>query len=633
MTMMLSDRRPILLANARIVDPSRDLDIVGDLLIADGVVREAKKGIGAAGVPEGTDVIDCRGKLVAPGLIDMRAFIGEPGEASRETLASASHAAAAGGVTTIICQPDTSPAIDNPATVDYVLRRARDTGIVHVHPMAAITKGLEGKEMTEIGLLKAAGAVAFTDGVKSVTNAQVMRRALTYAGDFDALIVHHVEDPNLVGDGVMNEGEFAARLGLLGIPKAAETIMLERDVRLVALSGGRYHAASVTCAETLDVLRRAKDAGLNVTSSASINHLTLNEIDIGPYRTFLKLSPPLRAEDDRKLLVQAVASGLVDVVVSDHNPQDVETKRLPFAEAAPGAIGLETMLSAGLRLVHSGEIELMALLRAMSTRPAELLGLPGGTLRSGAPADVIVVDTELPWVLDPNELKSKVQEHALRRSTVHRPCCPHDSRRANCLRVRMTAAIAFVFGYLLGSIPFGLLLTRAAGGPDIRAIGSGNIGATNVLRTGNKVLAAATLLCDMLKGTIAVLAAARYGADPALAAALGAFLGHLFPVWLKFKGGKGVATFIGLLIGLHWPAALFFCIVWLVVAAATRYSSLAALVASALTPFAIWYFALPSVAALFLLLTVLLWFMHRANIARLLNGSEGKIGAKASAAN
>ena len=197
----------------------------------------------------------------------------------------------------------------------------------------------------------------------------------------------------------------------------------------------------------------------------------------------------------------------------------------------------------------------------------------------------------------------------------------------------MTAALAFIFGYLLGSIPFGLLLTRAAGGPDIRAIGSGNIGATNVLRAGNKVLAAATLLCDMLKGTIAVLAAARYGADPALAAALGAFLGHLFPVWLKFKGGKGVATFIGLLIGLHWPAALFFCIVWLVVAAATRYSSLAALVASALTPFAIWYFGLPRVAALFLLLTVLLWFMHRANIVRLLTGSEGKIGAKASATN
>src|SRR6185312_15725352 len=283
--MMLSDRRPILLANARIIDPSRDLDIVGDVLIADGVVREAKRGIGAAGVPEGTEVIECRGKLVAPGLVDMRAFVGEPGAASRETLASASQAAAAGGVTTIICQPDTSPVIDDPATVDFVLRRARDNAIVHVHPMAAITKRLEGGEMTEIGLLKAAGAVAFTDGVKSVTNAQVMRRALTYARDFDALIVHHTEDPALVADGVMNEGEFAARLGLLGVPSAAETIMLERDLRLVGLTGGRYHAASVTCTESLEVLRRAKEAGLEVTASASINHLTLNENDIGPYRT------------------------------------------------------------------------------------------------------------------------------------------------------------------------------------------------------------------------------------------------------------------------------------------------------------------------------------------------------------
>jgi dihydroorotase len=404
---MLSDRRPILLANARIVDPSRDLDFPGDLLIADGVIREAKRGIGAAGVPEGTEVIDCRGKLIAPGLVDMRAFIGEPGAASRETFASASQAAAAGGVTTIICQPDTSPAIDDPATVDFVLRRARDTAIVHVHPMAAITKGLEGREMTEIGLLKAAGAVAFTDADRSVTNAQVMRRALTYAGDFDALIVHHTEDPDLVGEGVMNEGEFAARLGLIGIPKTAETIMLERDIRLVALSGGRYHAASITCGGSLDVLRRAKEAGLSVTAAASINHVTLNENDIGSYRTFLKVSPPLRGEDDRKLLVEALGSGLIDVLMSDHNPQDVETKRLPFAEASPGAIGLETMLTAALRLVHSSEINLITLLRAMSTRPAELLALPGGTLRPGAPADLIVVDIDLPWVLDPAELKSK----------------------------------------------------------------------------------------------------------------------------------------------------------------------------------------------------------------------------------
>jgi len=404
---MLSDRRPILLANARVVDPSRDLDSEGDVLIADGVVREAKRGISASGVPEGTDVVDCRGRVVAPGLVDMRAFVGEPGAEHRETLASASQAAAAGGVTTIVCQPDTTPVIDDPAIVDFVLRRARDTAIVHVHPMGALTKGLRGEELAEIGLLKAAGAVAFTDGAHSVTNALVMRRALTYARDFDALVVHHTEDPDLIGDGVMNEGEFAARLGLLGIPAAAESIMLERDTRLVALTGSRYHAASITTSESLDVLRRAKDSGPAISAAASVNHLTLNEIDIGPYRTFLKMAPPLRGEDDRGALVAALASGLIDVVMSDHNPQDVEVKRLPFAEAEPGAIGLETMLTAGLRLVHNGELPLLALLKAMSTRPAELLGLPGGTLKSGAPADLIVIDLDVPWVLDPDTLKSK----------------------------------------------------------------------------------------------------------------------------------------------------------------------------------------------------------------------------------
>jgi dihydroorotase len=384
---MLSERRPILLTNARIVDPSRGLDMAGDVLIADGVIRETKRGIGAAGVPEGTEVVDCKGKVVAPGLIDMRAFIGEPGAEYRETFATASQAAAAGGVTTIVCQPDTNPAIDEPAVVDFVLRRARDTAIVHVHPMAALTKGLKGQEMAEIGLLKAAGALAFTDGARSVTNAQLMRRALTYAGDFDALIVHHTEDPDLTGEGVMNEGEFAARLGLMGAPKAAETVILERDMRLVALTGGRYHAASVTCPESLEVLRRAKEAGHAVTASASINHLTLNEVDVGSYRTFCKLTPPLRSEQDRAALV--------------------ETKRLPFAEAAPGAIGIETMLTAGLRLVHAGAVELGTLLKAMSSRPAEILSLPGGTLRPGSVADIIVIDIDAPWVLDPVELKSK----------------------------------------------------------------------------------------------------------------------------------------------------------------------------------------------------------------------------------
>lgn len=399
--------RPLLLANARLVDPSRNIDTVGDVLIADGVIRDARRGIGSAGVPEATHIVNCAGRVVAPGLIDMRAFIGEPGAGHRETLASASEAAAAGGITTIICQPDTSPAIDNSATVDFVLRRARDTAIVHVHPMGALTKGLQGQEMTEIGLLKAAGAVAFTDAAKSVTNAQVMRRALTYARDFDALIVHHTEDPDLVGEGVMNEGEFAARLGLTGIPNAAEAIMLERDMRLVALTGGRYHAASLTCADSLDILRRARDAGHAVTASTSINHLCLNENDIGPYRTYFKLSPPLRTEADRQAMIEAVAEGLIDVVMSDHDPQDVETKRVPFADATPGAVGLETMLAAGLRLVHDGAITLPKLIRAMSTRPAELLDLPGGSLRPGAPADVIVIDLDAPWVVDPADLRSK----------------------------------------------------------------------------------------------------------------------------------------------------------------------------------------------------------------------------------
>jgi dihydroorotase len=404
---MLKDNRPTLLTNARLIDPSSDLDGRGGVLIQDGVIAEAGPGVGKSSAPEGTEIVDCAGKVVAPGLIDMRAFVGEPGAGHRETFASASQAAAAGGITTIICQPDTKPVTDNSATVDFVLRRARDTAVVNIHPMAALTKGFGGEEMTEFGLLKAAGAVAFTDGARSVTNAQVMRRALTYARDFGVLIVHHTEDPNLAGEGVMNEGELASRLGLIGAPSAAEAVMLERDMRLVALTGGRYHAASVSCTESLEILRRAREAGLAVSASASINHLTLNENDIGPYKTFLKLSPPLRTEDDRKELVAAVASGLIDVIMSDHNPQDVEVKRLPFAEAAPGAIGLETMLSAGLRLVHNGEIELSRLIRAMSTRPAELLGLPGGTLRKGRPADIVVIDLDTPWILDPADLKSK----------------------------------------------------------------------------------------------------------------------------------------------------------------------------------------------------------------------------------
>jgi dihydroorotase len=402
--MRMMAERPILFRNARLIDPAGGTEQPGGLLARDGVIADL-----GPQVRDATDalVVECGGQVLAPGLIDMRAFIGEPGAEHRETFESASKAAAAGGVTTIVTMPDTNPVLDDPAIIDFVLRRAGEKAIVNVLPAAALTKGLEGREMTAIGLLSEAGAVAFTDGARSVTNAQVMRRALTYARDFGALVIHHVEDPDLVGDGVMNEGELATRLGLHGIPREAETVMLERDIRLVRLTGGRYHAAMISCADSVEIVRTAKAAGLAVTCGVSINNLTLNENDIGDYRTFLKLAPPLRHENDRQAVIEALADGTIDVIVSDHNPQDVETKRLPFAEAADGAVGLETLLPAALRLVHSARVELPKLLRALSTRPAEILGLPCGRLRKGAPADLVLFDPDAPFVLDKRTLRSR----------------------------------------------------------------------------------------------------------------------------------------------------------------------------------------------------------------------------------
>ena len=399
--------RPLALLNARLIDPAAGTETRGGLLMIDGLIADLGGAVTRDSVPADAEIIDCAGDMVAPGLIDMRAFVGEPGAEHRETMASASAAAAAGGVTTMIAMPDTHPVVDDPAVVDFIKRRARDTARVRVLPSAAITKGLHGREIAEIGLLLESGAVAFTDGLHSIRNAQVMRRAMTYAYDFDALIMHFAQDEDLAGSGVMNAGEFATRLGLGGIPVEAETIALDRDLRLVNMIKGRYHASLVSAAPSLEIIARAKDAGLKVTCATSINHLTLNENDIGAYRSFFKLSPPLRQETDRIAMVEALASGLIDVIVSDHNPQDVETKRLPFGEAAPGAIGLETILSAGLRLVHAGQVNLLRLLHALSTRPAEILGLPQGRLQKGAPADVIRFDPEEPYVLDPALLHSR----------------------------------------------------------------------------------------------------------------------------------------------------------------------------------------------------------------------------------
>jgi dihydroorotase len=397
----------LLFTHGRIVDPVSGRDEPGGILMENGVIRDVGPHLNQLKPMNGVTVHDCGGAVIAPGLVDMRVFVGEPGEEHRETFRTAGLAAAAGGITTIICQPGTQPPLDDAPSIDFVKRRAKDRCIVRVHPMAALSKGLKGQEMTEFGLLKEVGAVAYTDGNHAVTNAQVIRRALAYGQMFDALIVQFCEDPDLVGEGVMNEGEFAARLGLPGVPAMAETVILERDMRLLAATGGRYHAALVSCTESLDVLRRAKASGLKVTAGVSINHLTFNDNDIGPYRTFFKLAPPLRSEEQRLALVDAVAEGLIDVIVSDHNPQDVETKRLTFAEAAHGAAGLETMLSAGMRLVESGQMTLLRLIEALSATPSRILGLPTGRLAVGAPADVIVFDPEEPWVCDPAEMRGR----------------------------------------------------------------------------------------------------------------------------------------------------------------------------------------------------------------------------------
>ncbi len=405
----MSDDRtpPLLLTRGRLIDPSTGRDEPGGLLIESGVIRDVGPHLDKLKPMSGVTVRDCRGLVIAPGLVDMRVFVGEPGEEHRETFRTAGEAAAAGGITSLICQPNTSPPLDDGPSIDFVKRRAQDRCIVRVYPMASLTKGCLGKEMTEFGLLKEAGAVAYTDGSRALINAQVLRRALSYGRMFDALVVQHCEDPDLVGDGVMNEGEFAARLGMHGVPELAETTILERDLRILAATGGRYHAALVSCVASLDILRKAKAAGLRVTAGVSINNLTFNENDIGAYRTFFKLAPPLRDEAQRVALAEAVAEGLIDVIVSDHNPQDVETKRLTFAEAAHGAAGLETMLSAGLRLVEAGIVTLPRLLGAMSTAPSRILGLPSGTLAVGAPADVIAFDPEEPWVFTREAMRGR----------------------------------------------------------------------------------------------------------------------------------------------------------------------------------------------------------------------------------
>jgi len=398
--------------NARLIDPATGLDAPGGLLSADGVILEAGPGINADAVPDGAEIIDCGGHVLAPGLIDARAYLGEPGTEQKETMATGSQAAAAGGITTIAAMASTEPPIDEVALVEFVARRARDTAIVNIVPTACVTRGRRGKEITEMGMMAEAGAVAFSDGHRAIADAQVLRRALTYATAWDLLIIQHPEEPSLAASGAMTAGETSLRLGLPGAPAMAEVIMIERDIRLVEMTGGRYHAACVSTAAAIEAIRGAKARGLPVTCSAAAHHFSLNETAVGDYRTFMKVSPPLRSEDDRRAVVAGLADGAIDCIVSDHSPHDQEAKRQPFAQAADGAIGLQTMLPIALELHHNGHMPLARVLETMTSAPADLLRLPGGKLAKGAPADLVLIDLETPWRIREDMLLSRSKNSA-----------------------------------------------------------------------------------------------------------------------------------------------------------------------------------------------------------------------------
>lgn len=393
--------------DVRLLDPAARLDARGGLLVEDGRIADFGPGLFADGAPEGATVVDGAGLCLAPGLVDMRVQSGEPGEEHKETLASLSRAAFAGGVTTVVCLPNVDPPLDTVAAVEFLLHRGREPESVRIHPYGALTKRLEGREMAEIGLLQAAGAVAFTDGDRAVADALLMRRVLAYAGSFGALVVQHPEEPRLAEGGAMNAGELATRLGLAGIPPQAEVMTIERDLRLVEMTGGRYHVAHVSTRAAVEAIRAAKARGLRVTCDTAPFYFGLNETAVADYRTFAKLSPPLRDEYDRLGIVEGLADGTIDAIASDHRPQDQDAKRLPFPAAAFGAVGLETLLPLTLELVHNGALTPLDALALVTCRPAELLGLPYGKLARGAPADLVLFDFDRPWAIDADRFHGK----------------------------------------------------------------------------------------------------------------------------------------------------------------------------------------------------------------------------------
>ncbi len=399
--------RPLALVNARLVDPASNRDEAGGVLVEEGVIVAIGTQVTRAAVSGDTEIHDCRGHVLAPGFIDMRVQLREPGEEHKETIETGSLAAAAGGVTSMVCLPNTEPIIDDVAGVEFIARRARESRRVKIYCYGALTQGLEGRDLVEMGLLADYGALGFTDGLHAVRDVQVMRRALTYARSFDALVIQHPEEPGLAAGGAMNNGELSTRLGIPGIPSYAEVMMIERDLHLVRGSGARYHAAHISTAAAVEAIRKAKQEGLRVTCDTAPPYFSLNENEIGDYRTFAKLSPPLRNEMDRRAIAAGLADGVIDCIASDHAPHDVESKRVPFAQAEPGIVGLETLLPIALEPYHKGAMTLLAALRCLTSRPADILALPQGRLAKGAPADMVLLDIERPYRIDVTKFRSK----------------------------------------------------------------------------------------------------------------------------------------------------------------------------------------------------------------------------------
>lgn len=395
------------LINARLLDPATNTDTLGGVLIEKGKILDWGAHIKKDALPDGAKIEDCQGYCLAPGLVDAHAYLCEPGKEHRETMATAGQAAAAGGVTTINAFPATEPVIDDPAIVEMVLRRAKNTCAVKVCITGALTKGLLGEEMAEMGLLSEAGVVAVSDGQFAIQAVNLMRRALAYSTMFDLPVIVHAEDPGLAAGGVITGGRTATFMGLKSVPSCAEAILVERDIRLVKMTGARWHAAHLSTKDALDTMRRAKNDGLNVTAGTAPHYHALNDLELGEYRTFARVSPPLREEDERRAVIEGIKDGTIDVISSQHLPQSADSKRLPFAQAKPGVIGLETMLPVSLRLYHNGDVDLLRLLHTMTVAPAKLLGLDAGAIRKGADADLILFDTERPWQVDGDKLLSK----------------------------------------------------------------------------------------------------------------------------------------------------------------------------------------------------------------------------------